>query len=492
MKKILLLMTMVLTCVGAWAQIDSYTVDLNTGKLANYSTGSQGSWNYKWTFTPTTEKPCALTLVATNNANNIAPDGTNMKIFAGQANSCTYRLSVPEDYIIKSYSFNFVTSGNNAVTITPAGGSAVQSSTTIKTLAVNDINARTADFTLSGGNYGFTSSNFVVVIAKKETFTWNTSTSWTVANDLPSVILDNNKFAYGIQYIEKNLAIDGAITATVTFQYTSGNCALNIRGVEVVNKEGRIVAGDYHVGKAGGAHENNVYKVSVAEGGEYTVRLYATFGADDRANATNGNITVTFDETDASAFSHDVTFAAEYATLHLGYKVAVPEGVEAYVVNAIENGYAKMTQVEGDVIPAATPVILKNVGNSNKYTFTYTETPAAVPTNLLKGSIVDRYVAENAYVLSNGGDGLGLYLASMNQLNDTAFLNNANKVYLPATAVTSGVKALRFNFDGETTAIETVETEKANAPIYDLSGRRVVNTVKGGIYIQIGKKFIVK
>lgn len=284
MKKILLLMTMVLTCVGAWAQIDSYTVDLNTGKLANYSTGSQGSWNYKWTFTTTSEKPCALTLVATNNANNIAPDGTNMKIFAGQANSCTYRLSVPEDYIIKSYSFNFVTSGNNAVTITPAGGSAVQSSTTIKTLAVNDINARTADFTLSGGNYGFTSSNFVVVIAKKETFTWNTSTSWTVANDLPSVILDNNKFAYGIQYIEKNLAIDGAITATVTFQYTSGNCALNIRGVEVVNKEGRIVAGDYHVGKAGGAHENNVYKVSVAEGGEYTVRLYATFGADDRAN----------------------------------------------------------------------------------------------------------------------------------------------------------------------------------------------------------------
>jgi hypothetical protein len=31
-----------------------------------------------------------------------------------------------------------------------------------------------------------------------------------------------------------------------------------------------------------------------------------------------------------------------------------------------------------------------------------------------------------------------------------------------------------------------------NAPIYDLSGRRVMNAVKGGIYIQNGKKFIVK
>ena len=29
-----------------------------------------------------------------------------------------------------------------------------------------------------------------------------------------------------------------------------------------------------------------------------------------------------------------------------------------------------------------------------------------------------------------------------------------------------------------------------NAPIYDLSGRRVAKTVKGGVYIQNGKKFV--
>ena len=31
-----------------------------------------------------------------------------------------------------------------------------------------------------------------------------------------------------------------------------------------------------------------------------------------------------------------------------------------------------------------------------------------------------------------------------------------------------------------------------DAPVYDLSGRRVVKTVKGGLYIQNGKKFIVR
>ncbi len=504
MKKILLLLTMVLTTVGAWAQIQepvSYVVDLTTGKLANYSSGTQGNWNYKWAFTPTVERPCALTLVATNNANNIAVNGNNMNIFAGSANSCTYQLSVPDGYLIESYSFDYVTSGNNAVTITPANGSAVQSSTSKQTLAVNDINARTAQFTLSGGNYGFTSSNFVVKILQVESnraFSWNTSTSWIDAEgDLSSTILNDNALGYGIKYIEQDITVGGARTATVTFQYTSGNCALNIRGVEVVDACGYIVAGDYHVGKAGNPSTNNVYTVSVAEAGTYKVRIYATFGANDRVDATNGNITVAFSNPDVSVFSHDVTFSAEYATLYLGYKAAIPTGVEAYVVTSAANGWAHLEKVEC-VLPANTGVILKKVGGETTYTFAYTADDAdvngVVADNLLDGTIANRYVCEEAYVLAMVEGEVGFALASLNQLNEGAFLNNANKVYLPLGVIGEGsnVKALRFNFDGETTAIETVETENANAPIYDLSGRRVLSTVKGGIYIQNGKKFIVK
>lgn len=56
-------------------------------------------------------------------------------------------------------------------------------------------------------------------------------------------------------------------------------------------------------------------------------------------------------------------------------------------------------------------------------------------------------------------------------------------------------EALRLNFDGIVSGIETTELNNAlnnNAPIYDLSGRRVMNAVKGGLYIQNGRKFIVK
>ena len=134
-----------------------------------------------------------------------------------------------------------------------------------------------------------------------------------------------------------------------------------------------------------------------------------------------------------------------------------------------------------------TGVILKAT-EAGVYNFAITEAVDDVE-NMLEGTVIATMVDGPAYVLGVVEDNVGLYNA---KLTDNKFLNNGYKAYLPATAVTSGVKALRFNFDGETTAIETVETEKANSPIYDLSGRRVVNTMKGGIYIQNGKKFIVK
>jgi hypothetical protein len=118
-----------------------------------------------------------------------------------------------------------------------------------------------------------------------------------------------------------------------------------------------------------------------------------------------------------------------------------------------------------------------------------TEELADVTGNLLRGDAAkaDYTVdaAVNAYVLGAVDSVVGFY-----PLSATDRTIKQGKAYLELDASLSAVK-LYFGGD-EATGIETVVKENANAPIFDLSGRRVVNVAKGGIYIQNGKKFIVK
>ena len=175
--------------------------------------------------------------------------------------------------------------------------------------------------------------------------------------------------------------------------------------------------------------------------------------------------------------------AAGYATLNLPFDVTLPNTVKAYAVEGVEGDWLTM-EVKAD-IPANKGAILEGEG-----THTLTIAPAISDwsKNLLLGTNVNTEITDEAYVLGNGSDGVGLYKALM---TEGKWLNNANKAYLPASAVTTLAATLRFNFGG-TTAIESVVNGvDANAAIYDLSGRRVEKAVKG-IYIQNGKKIIVK
>jgi len=197
----------------------------------------------------------------------------------------------------------------------------------------------------------------------------------------------------------------------------------------------------------------------------------------------------------ATELELDIT-AAGWATTHLPFAVEVPNTLKAYAVTEAKT-YA--TLEEKTVIPANEGVILE--GAEGSHTFTITTAAAwAEDANILEGSNVNTYIENSAYVLGipEGETEATLCLTTLNKNaeggeGETHFLNNANKAYLPASVVASSANTLRFNFGG-TTAIESVLNNgvNANAPIYDLSGRRVMNALKGSIYIQNGKKFIVK
>ena len=324
-------------------------------------------------------------------------------------------------------------------------------------------------------------------------FEWITSTPWTAVEHsayYTSTVFNDNELD-GVKYIEGEVTVAGARTAAVTFTYIDGGHKLNIRGVEVIDAMGNIVAGDYHVGTAGGSHIDNTYTVSVAEAGTYKVRCYAAEGGGDRFDHSHGSIVVSFAKLDVMELTKPVTFAAEYATLYLGYKVAIPAGVEAYVLTGVNPTWVELTQLH-NVIPANTAVILKGTANSS-YNFYYTSSEADdVEINYLEGSIADRYVQGDAYVLGIVDGEVCLAPAALNQVGNTSFKNNANKAYLKVAPGAALSTSLRFDFDG-TTAIEDVKGENGEVKtIYDLTGRKVETISAPGIYIINGKKTLVK
>lgn len=176
--------------------------------------------------------------------------------------------------------------------------------------------------------------------------------------------------------------------------------------------------------------------------------------------------------------------AAGWSTLYLGYNVVIPEDVACYVISEVGEGSVILEEVTG-VLPANTAVIVE--AGEGEYTFEVTEESATVK-SIMAGTTKNEYVDKDAYVLGKVGDEVGLYKA---QMMGGVFLNNANKAYLPATAVQSNAKALKFNFD--TTGVEGVKVETAGKKvIYDLSGRRVNDMTAPGLYIVNGKKVMVK
>ena len=296
----------------------------------------------------------------------------------------------------------------------------------------------------------------------------------------------------GMKYLQSDLddsnaedirlkVLSGATSVAATFCYVDGTLvsyttgkSINAYRYDAVGTKSAVVFSEASNGKVG------TYNITV--GGRYI------FGASDNNKIDSGSGTpdardgYTWWLEDVNTIPVTITEAG-YATFYAPVALTLPEGLTAYTVSAQSETYATLEEVEG-VIPANTGVVL--AGEANTYELTVAEAAEAVEGNLLKGSVAASYVTAPAYVLGYVGEEVGFYAAKMT--NDQ-WLNNGFKAYLPKTAA---AKALRFNFGGNTTAIESVVNGlDLNAPIYDLSGRRV-NAATKGIYIQNGKKFIVK
>lgn len=148
-----------------------------------------------------------------------------------------------------------------------------------------------------------------------------------------------------------------------------------------------------------------------------------------------------------------------------------------------------LTEVTGREIPAGKGVVLKS--SAATITLTPTTTTQTLSGNELQGTDADLTTPANAYCLSKettgSARGVGFYTYTETTIP-------AHRAYLVVASGPATARGFLGFGDDNTTGISLPEAVVIgdDAPVYDLSGRRVTGQPQKGIYVKNGKKFVIK
>lgn len=168
-----------------------------------------------------------------------------------------------------------------------------------------------------------------------------------------------------------------------------------------------------------------------------------------------------------------------FAVAYLPFDVA-GEGLSVGVLNS-DQSVLKLQDVTA--VPAQQGFIIEAAANTPSVTLNIVSDAAAIEANDITGTLAPTTL--DAGHVFNVGETIGFELSYSAEVG-------ANQAYVTNSKY-QGAIFLRDS-DGLPTGIGQAQQGglDSQAPVFDLSGRRVAGTVKGGVYIQNGHKFIVK
>ena len=252
----------------------------------------------------------------------------------------------------------------------------------------------------------------------------------------------------------------------------------NESGVEVASKTLHTPSTGVHSGGAA-IDLNFVFKTEAA--GNYKFQIKNTNTSVDNAIAIS-NLELKKAGTEAVTVT-DAGLATYVSDNDLDFTGL---DVKAYKAKVTGTDIA-FTQVM--TVPAGQGVLLRGAGT---FEVPVTAGAAALEDNDFKRGTGEAVASDNEdgthnYILNVVGGVIGFYKAN----NQTVATNRA---YLKSTAETAEVGGdvrMSFRFDDEQTGIKNVSTEVENGAVYNLNGMKVAQPKKG-LYIQNGKKYVVK
>lgn len=399
----------------------------------------------------------------------------------------TYVLGSAEYTAANNKTAQTVTGAKTNVTYTsdkPTVAKVENGKLVLGTAGTATITATAAAGEADGVSYFEASASYTVTIVPQISipFTYDGNGS-----ELPAALIGNNLESYS-QHPQIKFAKDGS---SLTFHLPSHSGL----AFWYDYKENDVVDGTFHVQTSiDGTNFTDVTPV-VARTHEGTPTRYAVDIAANVCavkllyNKKLGNVAIGALHVE-KAVSFNVT-DAQYATFISDKNVYLPQGIKAGIVEAMGNGI-KVKYLEGQIVNANVPVLLQ-ANTATAYSaepIVETEEAATFAGNILKGCLQEEDVTaesgQKIYVLNIGSKGVGFYWQKDTDGSNAKI--GAGHAYLSRPFASGGVQGFSL-VDPIVTGVEAVETQNTeeDAPIYDLSGRRVTHPTHG-IYIIGGKK----
>lgn len=170
----------------------------------------------------------------------------------------------------------------------------------------------------------------------------------------------------------------------------------------------------------------------------------------------------------------------------------VPKGVTAYYAKEKDAQHiVRLKAVPNGIVPANQGVILVGAVNKTQAMLDVDyRTEVTAESNIFRHTASGaKVMGENCYILAKtDAEGIGFYHATPSSTL------SQGKAYLDFSSSPVRAFTLSFGDDDVTTGISNIKADgnAENAPVYDLSGRRIAEPSGRGIYIKNGKKYFVK
>ena len=220
-----------------------------------------------------------------------------------------------------------------------------------------------------------------------------------------------------------------------------------------------------------------------------------------REENTNTTLLADWDDYEANVTLKRTLATGSWNTFAAPFSTAIPEGwtVKELSSTSFADGTLTLNFANAASIEAGKPYLVKVTANTDLSTAPFTGAIVSKELHPVTTTYINFIPTLGKTTIEGVSADDVLFLAAENTLKNPtslpAYMKGFRAYFQLKGEAASQARAFSMNFgDGETTGVTDVRSKMADVrgDYFDLQGRKVENTAKKGIYIQNGRKVVIK